>query len=140
MEVSAASGRGEEAFTWVLRSETPGTTIEEVQDSEDLPGLDIKLAAAVVKIAKGEVGRTLSRLAESLARTGQLLKGRQCLVVIYDQYRIDEAATGLYNITDLMSVKWMGDAKMELFLSNWESILTGMEEEPSENTKKLLFL
>jgi hypothetical protein len=34
----------------------------------------------------------------------------------------------------------MGDNKLETFLSNWESVLSGMATEPDDQVKQLLFL
>jgi hypothetical protein len=139
-EVMAASGRGRDAFQWILRTEMAGSTMEALADSEGYESLDNKLAAALMRVTKGGLGRKLSFLAETFAREGRPLTGRQCLFVIYGNYKVDEAAGALFNLQDLISVKYLGDSQMEVFLHNWESVLCGMAEEPSEATKELLFL
>ncbi len=99
----------------------------------------MKLAAAIFKVARGEIGRKLTRLAEGGAKVGDRIKGRQCLWVVKEHFKLDEAAGALYDIADLINVKWQGDNRMELFLSNWESVLCWIKSEPDAATKETLF-
>ena len=119
--------------------EQSGTTFESLNDSRGFETLDVKLAAAIFKVARGEIGRKLSRLAEGGAKNGDRIKGRQCLWVVKEHFKLDEAAGALYDIADLINVKWQGDNRMELFLSNWESVLCGIKTEPDAATKETLF-
>ena len=57
--------------------EMPGVTLQSFADSEGFDTLDSKLAAALIKVARGEIGRKLARLAEAAAREGRPLKGRR---------------------------------------------------------------
>ena len=56
-EITAASGRGEEAFLWTVKDELPDAPYESLQDSECLESLDAKLSSALTKISTGEQGR-----------------------------------------------------------------------------------
>jgi hypothetical protein len=85
--------------------ESQDITFELLAESEGFATLDSKLAAAVLKVAKGEIGRKLSRLAEVAAREGRPLKGHQCLFVVYEHYKMDEAAGTLFNLSNLITVK-----------------------------------
>ena len=58
-EVTAASGRGEEAFQWVLDAESRDVTFEELYDSKGFDSLDAKLAAALIKSANDNLGRKI---------------------------------------------------------------------------------
>ena len=139
-EVVAASGRPEEAFAWILEVQKKDTAFESLGDSGIFASLDVKLAAAITKIAKAEVERKLSRLADELAKDGRLLKGRQCLFVLYEQFKLDEAAGAIFSLADLLSVQYRGDADLATFMDNWDSVLCGMEQEPVTEVKETLFL
>ena len=65
-EVTAASGRGEAAFRWVKKTESPIATFESFRDSDGFDSLDAKLAAALTKIATGELGRRRTLMLEGI--------------------------------------------------------------------------
>ena len=68
-----------------------------------------------------------------------MLRGRQALRMVYDYMKVSEQAGALFDISDLMAVRLIGD-KLESFLHNWESTLTGMKNAPDPETKEVLFL
>ena len=45
----------------------------------------------------------------------------------------------VYNIQSLVSVKFLGDSKLEQFISNWDTVLCGMSKEPDDETKEQFF-
>ena len=67
-EVVAASGRPRAAFDWIIETENPKTTFEELADCGEFESLDCKLAAALGKIAKGSIGRVLTNATKSTAK------------------------------------------------------------------------
>ena len=67
------------------------------------------------------------------------MTGRAILWVIYKYYRINQEAEAFYNLTDLCACRMNNDGHMEHFLNNWESVLAGMQEEPSSEALKILF-
>ena len=52
-DCTAASGRGEKAFLWVVKAESNDASFDALHDSEGLDSLDAKLASALTKAAKG---------------------------------------------------------------------------------------
>ena len=108
-EVTAASGRGEVAFLWVKRTEGPATTFDDFRDSEGFDSLDAKLAAALTKIATGELGRRITLMVEQEASKERMLKGRQILWMIHDNHKLDEERGALYDFTDLLAIRLKGD-------------------------------
>ena len=102
--------------------------------------IDLKLKAALAKIAHGDLGRQLTQATEDEAKRGRPLKGRQALLLIYRYFEINEEAGVIYSITDLMAVRWLGDEKIETFLNSWIAVLSGMREEPPLRVKEELFL
>ena len=59
-EVTGASGKGEEAFRWVVATEAKTASFESLRDSQGFDSLDAKLAAALTKLATGELGRRVN--------------------------------------------------------------------------------
>ena len=140
-EVVAASGRGDAAFAWIQLVEHPDATSEALAVSGNkFQSIDLKLKAALAKIAHGDLGRQLTQATEDEAKRGRPLKGRQALLLIYRYFEINEEAGVIYSITDLMAVRWLGDEKIETFLNSWIAVLSGMREEPPLRVKEELFL
>jgi hypothetical protein len=76
-EIAAASNKPEACFRWVLEAEAPTATYDLLADSGEFGTLDIKLAAALTKVATGEIGRKVTLAVETEAKPGRMLKGRQ---------------------------------------------------------------
>ena len=57
---SHISSQADEVLKWILKVEEPDTTIDSFADSGPFAELDIDLAAALVKIASGEIGREIN--------------------------------------------------------------------------------
>ena len=138
-EVTAASGRGHVAFKWVREVERDSATFSGLSDSAGLESLDAKLASALTKVLSGELGRKVSQATEKEAKMDRPIAGRQILFMIYHHYKTNEEAGALYDLADLMAVKWQGDGNLESFLHTWDSVLLGMREEPPEHYLEILF-
>jgi hypothetical protein len=82
--VAGASGKGQLAWDWVKEVEDPESSFESLKESGTFTTLDVKLAAALNTAATGELGRKLTHLTEMEAQAGNMIKGRQCLFVIYE--------------------------------------------------------
>ena len=127
LEVQAASGNPR-AYQWISQVEFPTAVLANFAYSDGFDTLDTKLASACFRAAAGRedvLGR-LTREAEIARRSDRFLKGRQCLLLIYDFYRIDERSCGLFDFNDLVSVKWLGDAALERFMGNWDNVLCNL--------------
>ena len=63
--------------------------------------------------------------------------------LIYEEFRLNEEAGSLHNITDLIGLTLKKDnPKIEhlaKFLLNWQAVLSGMKDEPPEQTLQVLF-
>ena len=80
--VVAASGvrDGAKVFTWFLAVEVTGKSREDFEDPEGYPTLDRKIAAALGKIFKGELGRKVNKIERTaLAKEQRMLSGREVL-------------------------------------------------------------
>ena len=60
-----------------------------------------------------------------------MIKGRQCLFVIYEYFKTNEKLGSLYNFKALTSVALQGD-NLEGFVSTWEMVLSGMDKVPEQ--------
>ena len=83
-ELIAASGRPDEAFLWVLESESCDATYDNMAVSGNFLTLDMKLAAALSALATGEIGRQLSLRKQEEKKNGRMVKGRQLLWMIQE--------------------------------------------------------
>ena len=84
MEVVAASGLGEECYIWMLEVEEVGCKREKFRVSgKRFTRIDVKLGAALTKIATGDIGREITAEHEIAMREGRMLKGREILWIIY---------------------------------------------------------
>ena len=106
--------------------------------------LDAKLAAALTNVCKGELSRKVILKTEEEAKAQRLIRGRQILWLIYEEYRINEEAGSLMNLSDLMKVVIKKDqSKIEhlsRFMMNWDSVIAGMSNPPSdENLQVMLY-
>jgi predicted nucleic acid-binding Zn-ribbon protein len=143
--ISSASKIPAEAFQWVLEAEDAEATYEKLHDCpKKFDTLDAKLAAALTNICKGELSRKVILKTEEEAKAKRLIRGRQILWLVYEDYRINEEAGSLTDLSDLMKVVLRKDqSKTEhlfRFMMNWDSVLAGMSNPPSEdNLQVMLF-
>lgn len=113
--------------------------------------IDAKLAAAISKIQTGVLGRKLTRMNTEAAKNitkkknahGDarpfIVSGRQLLRIIYDRYHIDRDNGKLYDVEDLMALKYPGDRFLETFITTWDDTLALLEEDPAEEVKRSIF-
>jgi hypothetical protein len=140
IEIAAANRKGDEGFTWALKAESASVTYEELADSDGFASLDSKLAAALTKIANGELGRRITLAVENEALRGRMLRGRQILWLIHEFHKYDEEQGALYDFTDLTAVKLRNDSGLEAFITSWLSVLTGMKHPPEETIIEVVCL
>ena len=114
--------------------ESPTATFETLATNPRVfQSLDMKLTAAIAEISKGILGRTISLRSEQEDKAGRLIKGRQFLWLIYDRFRVDEAAGSVYELNDLLSVTLKGDQGLDKFFANWDEVLVGVQYPLSED-------
>ena len=84
-----------EAFEWITQAEDASTTFESLADVGAFETLDVKLNAALTGTCKGDIGRRITLKAEEEAKQRRLIKGRQILWMIYQEYRANIEAGAL---------------------------------------------
>ena len=136
----AVSGRRQAAFDWIMETEAPNASFEALADPGDFETLDAKLNAAINDISKGKIGKLLVRQTKKLAMKGVMITGRQLLYIIYGQFALDQDRGTLYSFSQLMSITFPGDDKLELFLTVWDETVEGLEvEQPDHVLETMLF-
>ena len=142
-QIAASSGKADKGLVWALEIERESATFASLQDSGKFPTLDVKLSAALTKLAHGDLGREIALQQEHAAKDGRLLRGRQALFMIYQHFKPAEEAGALYDLVDLTKVlsTTSGGKQIDLttFLQNWEAVLAGMKVEPDISVKETLF-
>ena len=142
-QIAATSGQADRGLVWALEVEKESATFDSLQDSGKFPTLDVKLSAALTKLAHGDLGREIALQQERAAKDGRLLRGRQALFMIYQHFKTAEEAGALYDLVDLTKVlsTTHGGKQIDLttFLQNWEAVLAGMKVEPDITIKETLF-
>ena len=91
--VISASDRPERARPWIFAVESVDIMMESLACADDdrHRTLDAKLAKALAKILKGEPARKMALAAERAALSQDMLSGRQCLLLIYQEFRRTDA-------------------------------------------------
>lgn len=134
--VISASERPERARPWIFAVEADDVTMEELAcaDDDKHRTLDAKLAEALSKVLKGEPARKVALAAERAALTQEVLSGRQCLLLIYQEFRRHEAKSDASAYSNLEAIKCGAtDASLESFLTLWDNLLLTFKTPPSQD-------
>ena len=129
--VVAASDRTDKAFEWLSAVWSKDKTVELLRDPEGFATLDAKILSAVTNIVSGDFARQVDTFKEREAHHDRLVRGRQVLLMM-DKYFSTNALHGsVYDIEDLLSVTMVNE-KLEVFMRNWDTVLSGIKKLPEE--------
>ena len=134
--VVSASDRPERARPWIFAVESDDIMMEGLTCAEDdrHRTLDVKLAVALTKILKGEPARKMALAAERVALSHDMLSGRQCLLLIYQEFKRAEAKSDAAAYSNLENIRCgSGDSSLESFLTMWENLLLTFRTPPSDD-------
>ena len=137
-EVVAASGRPHSAFNWIIQTENPKTTFEEMADRGEFESR-LQLAAALGKIAKGSIGRVLANATKSMAQRSLMISGRQLLHLTYEQYALDPSRGSFCDLNHLMDSRYHGDTNIEQFLPTWNEMVEGLNKLQPHDVLEAIF-
>ena len=141
--LQAASGRTDDSPTeWLLEAEKKGVTFDDMAKcKEEFMTLDNKLCAALSNCIKN--GKALMLEQEFLTKEAEMLqkqktiRGRQVYWLIIQFRKTSESLGGIYNLQDLISVKWMGDQNMFTFYNKWKARADAVIQDGGTNKKGL---
>ena len=131
-----ASNRTEEApvIKWLQEVEAVGKVMTDFNRSgKDFEILDRRLSAALKRICKGEVARTITQCETLAGTTQRVLKGREIYWLILQTFKTNPDMGLVYGITHFTHLKWMGDEMMETFLNNWLEVVNLQGSSPGNN-------
>ena len=69
-----------------------------------------------------------------------MFKGRQALLTINKHFDVSMDKYRVFDLRDLMVVKWRGDSRMDLFLDQWKLTVHSLRDEVKDNTLCALLL
>ena len=103
----SASDRPERTRPWIFAVERDDIIMDDLACADDdrHRTLDAKLAEALTKILKGEPARKMALAAERAALSQDMLSGRQCLLLIYQEFRRTEAKSAAAAYSNLENIR-----------------------------------
>ena len=70
-----------------------------------------------------ELKRRIQKAAGDSQKKGSIMAGRQYLWMIGDYNRTEGGFQKAYTVANLLTVQWLGDEKIDLFLDQWDRVL-----------------
>ena len=137
--IRAASDRPDEAFDWILAVYDRHAGHSSLRDPGKFVTLDMKLLAALTKVAKGELARQILNFKETEAGERRAVRGRQVLYLFDQHFKTNEEVGSLYSVEDLLKVNLLQD-DLSTFIHSWESVVAGMSHVPDERTLRDILL
>eukprot|EP00971_Amphidinium_carterae_P352824 6492743-Amphidinium_carterae.1 len=132
-EIVSASGRtAHEIVPWLLHAENLKTPLTALADPGSYSTLDSKLASALLRVAKGQVQFALQLHCQSMHKQGKFATGRQLLQIFVREFSVDAENAALYDIHDLLAVRWLGDGQLAHFMQAWTLAVSKLATDPGE--------
>ena len=106
--VSAAGRHDDLAQAWIMQVETADT------ETLDDPGLgwislDRKLASALIRIAKGEIGRELIQYHTAALNNNLVVRGRVLLAIVFRYYSSGTTGQVMFDMNHLQTLTLQGN-------------------------------
>ena len=142
--VVTTSGRGQEAFRWILQAEDFQVPDENLEPSVQYASVDAKLGKAFSDIlggrAGGRIGTIITDAKERAAAEGRRLPGRLIYRMILRQFNVNRNKGHLHDLMAFKTISFTGDDALERFLDSWEEMLNGLYRVyPDEDLELHLF-
>ena len=138
-KIRAASDNPDEAFEWILEVYRSGASHDTLRNPGKFVTLDTKLLEALTTCSRGELARDILIYKETEAAKDVAVRGRQVLYLFDQYFKTNEEVGSLYSVEDLLKVRLIND-DLSTFLSNWESVMSGLSHTPDETTLRDIFL
>ena len=132
----SASDRPERARPWIFAVESDDIMMYDLACADDdrHRTLDAKLAEALTKILNEESARKMALAAERAALSHDMLSGRQCLLLIFQEFRRTEAKSDAAAYSNLENIRCdSGDSSVESFFTMWEILMLTFRIPPSDD-------
>ena len=96
------------------------------------------MAAALQKIATGELGRCITQKAEDCLKNGKSVPGLILFRLIVKYYATGRHVETVFNLNDLQKVVIKG-GKFEGFQNTWDMVLKGMRKSPDDDVLEFIY-
>ena len=136
--VVAASDKPDMAFEWLSKVWAKESTEEQLRDPEGFVTLDAKVLSAITNVLEGEFARQTDTFKEREANAGRPVRGRQVLFRLNDHFATNALHGSVYDLEDLLAIT-LANENLVVFLSNWETVLSGIQKAPDETFLEPLF-
>ena len=117
----------------------PEASHDGLRDPGKFLTLDTKLLTALTTVARGELAPEILIFKETEAAKNRVVRGRQVLYLFDQYFKTSEEVGSLYSVEDLLKVRLVND-DLSTFLSNWESVISGLSHMPDETNMRDIFL
>ena len=128
--VVTTSGRGQEAFQWILQAEDFQVPDEALEPDNKYASVDAKLGKAFSDIlggrAGGRIGTIITDAKERAAADGRRLPGRLIYRMILRQFNVNRNKGHMHDLTAFKTITFTGDDALERFLDSWDEMVNGL--------------
>ena len=128
--VSAAGRQDDLAQAWIMQVETAESEIL------DDPGigwisLDRKLASALIRTAKGEIGRELIQYHTAALNNDLVVRGRVLLAIVFRYYSSGTTGQVMFDMNHLQTLTLQGN-NLEAFHNTWNMVISELSHVPDQ--------
>ncbi len=100
--------------------------------------MDRKIAAGLMLICHGELGRELTQMSTTMYNNDQIVRGRSLLAVVFRYYASSNSGQVLYDLNHLQGLRMVGD-NVEGFHNAWNMVMAELSSTPAEETLQYLY-
>ena len=136
--VVAASNKPDHAFKWLSKVWDKETKVDDLRDTDGFATLDAKVLSAITNVLEGEFARQIYSFKEREAHAGRLVRGRQVWQSLMLTLRPVLCMVPSMSLRTFLGVKLI-NANLVTFMSNWDTVLSGMKVAPDDKFLEPLF-
>jgi len=127
--VNAAAARPDDkAIAWLNKARDKSCSFEDLATCEDrFQVLDRKLAKSLMEILPSALLNKITLKESVCLSKGYQLRGRQILMLICDEFKVNADIGFTYSLEDLSILAYTGDKNLQQFVNKWDTILAELE-------------
>eukprot|EP00439_Symbiodinium_sp_Y106_P057251 s302_g8.t1 len=126
------------AHAWLGKVWEKDASETELRDPEGFSTLGAKILSGLTNVLEGDFARQTDTFKETEAHAGRLVRGRQLLLHLHNQFVTNALHGSVYDMEDLMNCL-MVNQNLTAFIRNWDTILSGIPSPPDNSVLEPLF-
>ena len=128
--VAASPYEDRAEVAWFKRASQKGATFEDLADVGEsrFHQLDAMLCQKLIRTFPVDLKQRLRRKEEEAWNNNSTITVLQAAWMVYDYYKTEEHMSQVYGFSDLSDLMWYGDDNMLAFLSQWDFIISHLED------------